>query len=90
MIAVKQGMVTDSAVRAQVESMLAKVAVLPDVASVASPYGPRGAAQISRSGQIAFANVTMTTQAIKVPTAAAQRFVNTAKAGAGHGVAGGG
>lgn len=85
-IAVKQGMVTDSAVRAQVDSMLAKVAVLPDVASVASPYGPRGAAQISRSGQIAFANVTMTTQAIKVPTAAAQRFVNTAKAGAGHGV----
>ena len=39
--------------------MLAKVAALGDVASVASPYAPAGAAQISRSGQVAFANVTL-------------------------------
>ncbi len=85
-IAVQQGKVTDPAVRARVESTLAKVAALGDVASVASPYGPRGAEQISSSGQIAFANVTMTTQAIKVSTAAAERFVNTARAGSGNGV----
>jgi RND superfamily putative drug exporter len=85
-IAVKQGKVTDPVVRTQVETMLTKVAALPDVASVASPYAPRNAAQMSSSGTIAFANVTMTTQAIKVPTAEAQQFVNTARAGAGHGV----
>ena len=85
-IAVSHGKVTDPAVRAQVQTMLAKVAVLGDVASVVSPYGPQGVAQISASGRIAFANVTMTTQAIKVPIAAAQRFVSTAKTGAAHGV----
>ena len=85
-IAVTQGRVTDPAVRAQVDSMLTRVAALGDVASVASPYGPRAGGQISSSGQIAFANVTMTTQAIKVSSAAAGQFVKTARAGAGHGV----
>src|SRR6266496_1556223 len=46
-IAVKRGKVTDPASRNQVEAMLAKVATLGDVASVAPPYGPTGAAQIS-------------------------------------------
>ena len=66
--------------------MLAKVAALADVASVASPYGPRGAAQISSSGQIAFANVTLDKQAAKITTSEAKQFVDTAKAGAGNGV----
>ena len=51
---------TDPAVKARAEEMLARVAKLPDVASVASPYAPHGAAQISHSGQVAFATVTMT------------------------------
>src|SRR5437764_176660 len=66
--------------------MLAKVAALSDVASVASPYGPTGTAQISRSGHIAFANVTLTKQAAKITTGEAKTFVDAAKAGAGHGV----
>ena len=77
---------TDPAVRRQVETMLAKVAALGDVASVASPYGPTGAAQISSSGQVAFANVTLTTQAAKITTGEAKTFVDTAKAGTGNGV----
>jgi len=85
-IAVQQGKVTDPAVRAQVTTMLDKVAALGDVASVDSPYGPAGRAQISRSGQIAFANVHLTTPSIKVPISAAHELVNTAKAGAGNGV----
>src|SRR5205814_4061320 len=85
-VAVKQGTVTDPAVRSQVEAMLAKVAALGDVASVASPYGPTGTAQISRSGHIAFANVTLTKQAAKITTGEAKTFVDAAKAGAGHGV----
>ena len=85
-VAVKQGKVTDPAVRSQVEAMLAKVATLSDVASVASPYGPTGTAQISRSGRIAFANVTLTKQAAKITTGEAKKFVDTAKADAGNAV----
>jgi putative drug exporter of the RND superfamily len=85
-VAVKQGKVTDPAVRSQVEAMLTKVAALGDVASVASPYTTAGAAQISNSGQIAFANVTLTKQAAKITTGEAKKLVDTAKAGAGHGV----
>ena len=61
--------------------MLAKVAALGDVASVASPYAPAGAAQISRSGQVAFANVTLDKQAANVTTAQAKQFVATAQSG---------
>ena len=85
-VAVKQGKLTDPAVRSQVEAMLTKVAALGDVASVASPYGPAGAAQISSSGQIAFANVTLTKQAVKITTSEAKKFVDTAKTGATNGV----
>jgi RND superfamily putative drug exporter len=85
-VAVTQGKVTDQAVRSRVEAMLAKVAALKDVASVASPYAPAGAAQISSSGQIAFANVTLTKQAAKITSAQSKQFVDTARAGAGDGL----
>ena len=85
-VAVKQGKVTDPGVRSRVEAMLKKIAALGEVASVASPYGPTGAAQISSSGQVAFANVTLTKQAAKITTGEARKFVDTAKAGAGNGV----
>ncbi|HEX4034838.1 MAG TPA: MMPL family transporter [Solirubrobacteraceae bacterium] len=85
-IAVGAGKVTDPAVRAQAEAMLTQVGALSVVASVASPFGPRGHAQISSSGQVAFANVTMTKQAINVTTSQAKQFVNTAQADAGHGL----
>ena len=85
-IAVKQGSVTDPAVRAQVNAMLTSVARLPHVTQIASPYGPRGTSQISRSGQVAFANVTFDVRANNVSSAAAKTFVRTAQAGSGHGV----
>jgi RND superfamily putative drug exporter len=85
-VAVKQGKLTDPAVRTQVESMLASVGALGDVASVASPYGPKAAAQISKSGQVAFANVILTKQGDKVSVAEAKRFVKTAQAGAKNGL----
>ena len=85
-IAVDNGKVTDPAVRSQVESMLANVAKLPHVSAVSSPYAPTGAAQISPSGQIAFANVQFDVQANKITAAGAKQFVNTARAGAGNGV----
>src|SRR6266496_4923530 len=85
-VAVKQGKVTDPGVRSRVEAMLKKIAALGEVASVASPYGPTGAAQISSSRQVAFANVTLTKQAAKITTGEARKFVDTAKSGAGNGV----
>ena len=84
--AVKQGKLTDPAVRARVESTLAKVGALSDVASVGSPYGRNAAAQISTSGRIAFANVVLTKQGEKVSVAEAKRFVKTAQAGAKDGL----
>jgi RND superfamily putative drug exporter len=85
-LAVKQGKLTDPAVRTRVEMMLAKVGALSDVASVASPYGPNGAAQLSASGQVAFANVVLTKQAEKITVDEAKRFVKTAQAGATDGL----
>jgi RND superfamily putative drug exporter len=85
-IAVTHGRVTDPAAKTQTEAMLTKLAALPEVASVASPYAPRGSPQISPSAQIAFANVTMTGQSTKFTTSQAQQFVDTAQAGAGNGL----
>jgi len=85
-IAVKHGTVRDPAVRAQVQRTLASVAALPHVTTVASPYAPRGASQISPSGRVAFANVTFDVQTSAIKPDAAKRFVNTARAGSGHGV----
>ena len=84
--AVDQGRITDPAVRARVESSLAALARQPHVSEIASPYGPRGASQISPSGQIAFANATFDVQANKVTAAQAKAFVNAARAGAGAGL----
>ena len=83
-IAATHGKVTDAAVRAQVTAMLSKVSALGEVASVASPYARGGAAQISGSGQIAFANVVL--KPVPVTAAQADRFVKTAQAGAGRDV----
>ncbi|MBV8219806.1 MAG: MMPL family transporter, partial [Solirubrobacterales bacterium] len=85
-IAVDRGRVTDSAVRSQVQAMLAQVAGQPHVSDISSPYGPRGAAQIAPSGQVAFANATFDVQSNKVTAPEAKAFVNAAQAGSGHGV----
>src|SRR5580693_9314902 len=49
------GGVRAPAVRAEISAMLGKVAGAPSVAAVVSPYSARGAAQVSRDGQIAYA-----------------------------------
>jgi RND superfamily putative drug exporter len=85
-VAVTRGSLTDPAVRRQIGAMLTKVAALPDVASVVSPYAAAGSAQLSRSGRIAFADVTLKKQADKITVAESKQFVRTAKTGAGHGV----
>jgi len=69
----KTGQVTSAPVRSEVEAMLGKVEKLPRVVSVASPYGPGGAGQISRDGKIAFATVNFNAQAQLSPSSALPR-----------------
>jgi RND superfamily putative drug exporter len=85
-IAVDHGTVTDAVVERLAERMLNQVANLPEVASILSPYTAAGAAQISKSGKVAFAIVTMTKLAPSFTVSQAKQFVNTARAGAGDGL----
>ena len=85
-LAVKHGTVKDPLVRARVQRMLAALAALPHVTTVASPYAAGNASQIAPSGRVAFANVTFNVQANALKGGAAKQFVNTARAWSGHGV----
>jgi putative drug exporter of the RND superfamily len=70
-------------VRAEVTAALAKVAAVPGVAAVASPYAKAGAAQISRDGTIAFATVTWDKQSAQVTTADANNLIKAAESADG-------
>jgi putative drug exporter of the RND superfamily len=74
------GSVTSVSVRGQIQPMLARVALLPHVAGVTSPYTPAGSNQISRNGTVAFATVHFTKDANAVSSSEATTFVNTARA----------
>ena len=73
----RHGTLRSPAAETAVASMLARVARLPHVRSVASPYGPGG--QISRDGTIGLATVNLDTQATSIPDAAVQTIVSTAQ-----------
>jgi putative drug exporter of the RND superfamily len=73
------GTVTGPAVRDRVAAMLARVALLPHVAGVASPYDSRGQA-VSRDGRTAFAVVTFNEQANDLPDRAITAVIRTARA----------
>ncbi len=79
----RTGQATSGPVRSEVEAMLAKVKGLPRVASVASPYGPYGASQVSRDGKIAFATVDFDAQAQDRSSDAVNRVIHTAQAAQG-------
>ncbi len=68
--------------RARIDAMLAKVARLPDVASVVSPFCPSaapclGALQINHQRTIAYAVVNFTQQAFRLPLAAIRAVETT-------------
>ena len=75
----REGRITDPAVRARVERMLAEVASLPHVSGVVSPYSPAGAHAISPDGQIAFATVNFDERANVLPQASIARVISTAE-----------
>ena len=60
---VSHGTVRDATVSTRMNSVLKQIATMPEVASVTSPYGPHGAAQISRDGRTAYATVDFARQA---------------------------
>src|SRR4030095_5937469 len=75
----RQGKVTDAAVRERVEPVLAKVAKLPHVTGVRSPFGKSGAAQVSSDGTIGFATVTFDQRANALEKADIKRVISTAQ-----------
>jgi RND superfamily putative drug exporter len=80
--AVSQGSVTSAAVRARIERVLARVARLPHVSDVVSPYSSRGAHQIAAGGSVGFARVIFDEQARTLPHSAIKRVIATAGAAA--------
>jgi RND superfamily putative drug exporter len=73
----RQGTLRAPAAETAVTSMLARVARLPHVSSVTSPYGPGG--QISKDGTIGLATVNLDEQASNIPNSAVQTIVSTAQ-----------
>ena len=73
-------------VRAAVTAALAKVAAVPGVEAVASPYAKAGAAQVSRDGTVAFAVVTWDKQSAQVTTADANNLIKAAESADGAAV----
>ena len=77
---VDHGTVRDPAVAARMTAMLRQVATMPEVAAVVGPYGPRGAAQVSRDGRTAYATVDFARQASALAKADVTRVIDAAKA----------
>jgi RND superfamily putative drug exporter len=77
---VDHGTVRDPAVAVRMTAMLRQVATMPEVAAVVGPYGPRGAAQVSRDGRTAYATVDFARQANALAKADVTRVIDAAKA----------
>jgi RND superfamily putative drug exporter len=74
----RTGKLTDANDRATVAATLARVARLPHVTRVSSPYAP-GQRAISADGTIAFATVNFDARANALPKAAVDRVITTAE-----------
>jgi len=69
---------TDPANRARTEELSAALRPLAHVSSVASPFGPLGASQISSDGHIGYVRVDFDQAAGDLPNAAVQKVIDTA------------
>jgi RND superfamily putative drug exporter len=78
---VAHGTVREPAVRSRMSALFAKVAHLPHVSGVVSPYAGQAAGKaISSDGRIAFATVVFDQKANTLPKSAAKNVVAAAKA----------
>lgn len=77
---VDEGTVRDASVRSRIQPVLDEIAGMKGVGQVAGPYeGKGGAAQISRDGTIAYAQITFAEQANAVPKELVQDVVDLAQ-----------
>ncbi|MET9900182.1 MMPL family transporter [Streptomyces sp. NPDC006446] len=77
---VDEGTVRDASVRSRIQPVLDEIAGMKGVGQVAGPYeGKGGAAQISRNGTIAYAQITFAEQANAVPKELVQDVVDLAR-----------
>jgi RND superfamily putative drug exporter len=84
---VSAGTVEKPAVKARMSAMFARVAKLPHVAGVVSPYGGAASGKsVSANGRIAFATVVFDEKANDLSKTAAQRVVDVARGAGGRGV----
>src|SRR6267154_3315376 len=74
----RSGKLTGASARAVIAPTLARIARLPHVAGVVSPYDA-GANAVSTSGTIGFATVEFDERANGLPKAAIDRVINTAE-----------
>ncbi|WP_432155375.1 MULTISPECIES: MMPL family transporter [unclassified Streptomyces] len=78
---VDRGSVRDQDVRSRIQPALDEIAAMKGVGDVAGPYtGAQGAAQISKDGTIAYAQITFTLRANEVPKELVEDVVDTARA----------
>jgi putative drug exporter of the RND superfamily len=77
---VSRGTVRDATVAARMSGVMKQIAAMPEVAAVVSPYGPHGAAQISRDGRTAYATVDFAKQANNLAKADITRVIDAVKA----------
>ncbi len=77
---VSSGAITAQRVQARVAPMLARVARMPHVTGVISPFSSAGAQQVSRNGKTAFATVLFDQRANALPKAATKAVISTAQA----------
>src|SRR5262249_39108122 len=75
-----RGKVTDPDLQRSETAMFNRVAQVPHVVAVVSPFGPGGAAQISKDGTIAYAVVQFDHLADVLPQSSIDDFINTAQA----------
>ncbi|MDP9303205.1 MAG: MMPL family transporter [Actinomycetota bacterium] len=75
----RTGKLTDPSTRTVIAPALARIARLPHVAGIVSPYAD-GANAVSKAGTIGFATVEFDQRANELPKAAIDRVINTAEA----------
>lgn len=78
--------VESPAVKAAVTAALAKVAKVPGIESVTSPFSKEGAAQISSDRTVAFANVTWKMKSVNVTSTDANNLIKAAESANGPNV----
>jgi RND superfamily putative drug exporter len=77
---VSSGTVSDASTKAAIEPLLAKIATLPHVTYVVSPYGAKGSQQVSANRQTAFATVGYDKRANLLPDDTGNGILDAIKA----------